>query len=97
LAKNHDLLPRFVNGRDTELIPAEINNNSVRFSVGRKSYCFPIDRDLPVSDPEKSAKVDNGRANLSGFVSNNVDDPAHVIASGAANLFAENALDLLTI
>jgi hypothetical protein len=97
LAKNHNLLPGFVDGRDPKLIPGEINDHGICLSVGWESYRFPVNRDLAIPNAEEAAKIDNGGADLSRFVGNDVDDPAHVIPGGAANLFAEDALDLLAV
>ncbi len=97
LAKDHDLLSRFVNRSDSKLILAQINDDGVGLSVARKTDCFPVDRDLAIAHAEEPAEIDDGGADLPGFVGDDVDDPPHIVARSTANFLAEDAFDLLAV
>src|SRR6266850_4569537 len=51
----------------------------------------PVDGDLAATDTKESAKIDDRRARLAGFVDEQVDDAAHRLVGGAADLLAEDA------
>ena len=58
---------------------------------------IPIDCYLSAADAEKAAEIDDGGAQVSHSIDNDIDDATHVLIGGAADLPAEHALRLLAI
>ena len=57
----------------------------------------PIDRDLAAADAEKTAEINERRADIALVVDQNVNDAPHVFASDTIDLAAEDGFDVLVV
>jgi hypothetical protein len=97
-AKDDDGVSLFIFRRGFDLIAGQFERDHVALRItGRKVQGFPIDRDFPAADPQKAAEIDDSRPSLSVAIDNDIDQTSHVLASGAANVLAENWLGILSI
>src|SRR6266436_6224360 len=78
-------------GRRLYLVTVESDHDGRVWPRGIELQGIPVDGDLAATDTKEPTEIDYRRARLAGFVDEQVDDAAHGLAGGAADLLAENA------
>src|SRR5882724_7183331 len=97
-SEDHDRLPGPVLRRGSHLVFRKFHGDTAARIAGKsETQCVPVDGNLAAADAEKAAKVDDGCTYLSGSVHNDLDDAPHIFVRNAADLLAENSLDLLIV
>src|SRR5690349_245602 len=72
------------------LVAVEIGHD-VLWPCSGEMQTVPADRDLPGSDAEKAAKIDDRSTRPAGLVDEHVDNAAHRLAGSAADPLVEDA------
>jgi len=91
-------LPLFIFGRRPHLVSRKIHGDATAPIAGRTEVQQgPIDSKLAAADAEEAAEVDNSGTWLCVPIDDHVDDSTHILVRAAADLFAENSLDILAV
>src|SRR6267154_623918 len=97
-SEDHDRLPGPILGRGSHLVFRKFHSDTAARIAGKsETQGVPVEGNLAAADTEKAAKVDDGCSYLSGSVHNDLDDAPHIFVRNAADLLAENSLDLLIV
>jgi hypothetical protein len=54
----------------------------------------PVDHDLSAADAEKPAEIDYRGARAPATIDNDINDPAHILVRGTANVTAKNSVGI---
>ena len=88
-------LPLFIFGRRPHLVRRKIHGDATAPIAGRTEVQqVPIDSELAATDAEEAAKVDDNGTWLRIPIDDHVDDTTHILVHAAADLLAENPLDM---
>ena len=85
-------LALLVFGRGLHLSRVSSSVMTSRLSSPAEVQRIPVDRDLAAADAEKAAEVDDRGARPAVASTIDIDDPAHVLVGGAADVLAEDRL-----
>ena len=77
--------------RQANLVARQLHGDGVELFGRWEAQSIPGNGNFAAADTEEAAEVDDRGTHLSRTADDNVDDPPHIIAGGAANVLAEDA------